>query len=177
MIMDPALDQVVDRCRAGDREAFDELVARYGLQVLRTARLIVRDEGLAEDVCQETFLKAWRRIRSLRGEGVDRWLVRIAMNESLSAWRRRHRFDALLQRVGLLRRLAPPPPGEHRIDLAQALDRLPVGQRAAVVLHYYHDLSVEATARSLGVSPDAVKSRLKVALRSLRRWTGAQENG
>jgi len=67
MLMDPALTRVIERCREGDRDAFEEVVNRYGLQVLRTARLIVRDEAVAEDVCQETFLKAWRRIRTLRG--------------------------------------------------------------------------------------------------------------
>ncbi|HYS01427.1 MAG TPA: sigma factor, partial [Candidatus Eisenbacteria bacterium] len=91
--MDPTIGRVIDRCRDGDRDAFDVVVARYGLQVLRTARLIVRDDALAEDVCQETFLKALRRIGSLRDEDPGPWLTRIAANESISAWRRRHRFD------------------------------------------------------------------------------------
>jgi RNA polymerase sigma-70 factor (ECF subfamily) len=175
VLMDPTIGRVIDRCRDGDRDAFDEVVARYGLQVLRTARLIVRDEALAEDVCQETFLKAWRRIGSLRDENPGPWLTRIAVNESISTWRRLHRFDALTERI---RRHWVSPPAEateEHLDLTRALDRLMPEQRAAIVLHYYHDLSVEQSAAALGVPIDTMKSRLKTALRRLRQLTGVEE--
>ena len=68
-----------------------EVVDRYGLQLLRTSPLILRNEALAEDAIQETFLKAWQRIGSLRDEEPGPWLTRIAMNESISTYRRRHR--------------------------------------------------------------------------------------
>src|SRR3981081_1504832 len=97
MLMQPAMDRVVARAKSGDREAFDEVVARYGLQVLRVARLIVRDDALAEDVCQETFMRAWPHIDTLRDDDPSHWLTRIATRESLSAYRRRHRFDALAE--------------------------------------------------------------------------------
>jgi RNA polymerase sigma-70 factor (ECF subfamily) len=176
MLMDPAIDPVVARCRAGDREAFEELVSRYSLPVLRTARLIVRDEALAEDVCQETFVSAWRQIRSLRGDDVGPWLVRIATNKSISVWRRRHRLQAVMERLPVLSRPGWSASSDERIDLARALTRLPVRQRAAVVLHYYHDLTVEATARALGVPSDTAKSWLKAALQRLRRLTGLEES-
>jgi RNA polymerase sigma-70 factor (ECF subfamily) len=175
VLMDPTIGRVIDRCRDGDRDAFDEVVARYGLQVLRTARLIVREDALAEDVCQETFLKAWRRIGSLRDEDPGPWLTRIAANESISAWRRRHRFDVLTERIGRFGANPPTPVSEDRLDLARALDRLSPELRAAIVLHYYHDLSVEQTAAALGVPIDTLKSRLKTALRQLRQLTGAEE--
>lgn len=175
MLMDPTIGRVIDRCRDGDRDAFDEVVARYGLQVLRTARLIVRDDALAEDVSQETFLKAWRRIGSLRDEDPGPWLTRIAANESISAWRRRHRFDALAERVGRFRSSPGAAETEQSLDLARALGHLGPHLRAAVVLHYYHDLSVEQTAAALGVPVDTLKSRLKAALRQLRQLTGVEE--
>src|SRR5467141_203746 len=124
MLMDPVLGRVIARWREGDRDAFEEVVDRYGLQLLRTARLILRDEALAEDVCQETFLKAWRRIGSLRDEDPGPWLTRIAANESVSAWRRRHRFDALTERIGRLRVGPVATASEERLDLTRALDRL-----------------------------------------------------
>jgi RNA polymerase sigma factor (sigma-70 family) len=65
---------------------------------------------------------------------------------------------------------------EDRLDLARALDQLSPELRAAVVLHYYHDLSVEQTAAALGVPIDTLKSRLKTALRQLRQLTGAEEH-
>ena len=176
MVVDPAFERIMDRCREGDREAFDQVVVRFGLQILRTARLIVRDEQLAEDVVQETFVRAWRNLRSLRDEDPGRWLMRIATNESISAWRRRHRFDALAQRFGRLREEPAAPSTESRLDLARALARLSPEQRAVIVLHYYQDLSVEDTARTLGQPPDTVKSRLKLALRRLRELSGVRED-
>jgi RNA polymerase sigma-70 factor (ECF subfamily) len=175
MLMDPALSRVIERCREGNRDAFDEVVNRYGLQVLRTARLIVRDEAIAEDVCQETFLKAWRRIRTLRDEEPGPWLNRIATNESISSCRRRSRFQVLAERFGRFGGVKREVSTEARLDLARALDQLAPDQRAAIVLHYYQDLSVEETASTLGAPVDTVKSRLKTALRRLRELTGSEE--
>jgi RNA polymerase sigma-70 factor (ECF subfamily) len=176
MIMEPALGRLIDRSREGDRDAFDQVVARYGLQVLRTARLILRDQGLAEDACQETFLKAWRRLDTLRDDEPGPWLIRIAANESVSAHRRRHRFDRLARRFGSL---SDPEPAavssEERVDLGRALDRLSAEQRAVIVLHYYQDQSVEEVAGALHIPIDTAKSRLKAALRRLRSLTGAEE--
>ncbi len=172
--MDPTLGRVIERWRAGDRDAFEEVVDRYGLQLLRTARLILRDEALAEDAIQETFLKAWQRIGSLRDEDPGPWLTRIAMNESISTYRRRHRFQALTERFGRLGSSKPEVSSEARLDLAHALDRLTAEQRAALALHYYQDLSVEDTARMLKVPVDTAKSRLKAALRRLRELTGSE---
>jgi RNA polymerase sigma-70 factor (ECF subfamily) len=173
--MDPTLGHVIERWRAGDRDAFEEVMDRYGLQLLRTARLILRDPSLAEDAIQETFLKAWQRIGSLRDEDPGPWLTRIAMNESISLYRRRHRFQApepLGERLGGPRHDVS---SEARLDLTHALDRLTAEQRAAVALHYYQDLSVEDSARMLKVPVDTMKSRLKSALRRLRELTGSEE--
>ena len=157
-----------------DREAFDKVVSRYGLQVLRTARLIVRDEALAEDVVQETFLKAWRSFDTLRDqEDPAGWLNRIAVNESISVWRRRHRFDALLERFGRQPSPQKETGTETKLDLKRALDRLTAEQRAAIALRYYQDLSVEETAEVLGIPIDTAKSRLKAGLRRLRELTQA----
>ena len=175
MLMDPTLGRVIARWREGDRDAFEEVVDRYGLQLLRTARLILRDEALAEDAIQDTFLKAWQRIGSLRDEDPGPWLTRIAMNESISTYRRRHRFQALTERFGRFGGARREVSSEARLDLAHALDQLTPEQRAAVALHYYQDLSVEETARALRVPVDTMKSRLKTALRRLRELTGSEE--
>ena len=175
MLMDPALGSVLQRCREGDRDAFDQVVDRYGLRLLRTARLILRDESLAEDAVQETFIKAWNGIRNLRDEDPGPWLTRIAMNESISSYRRRHRFEGLVERFGRFRSEADQPASEERLDLARALDRLTVEQRSAIALRYYQDLSVEETAKVLQIPVDTLKSRLKTALRRLRELTGYEE--
>jgi RNA polymerase sigma-70 factor (ECF subfamily) len=97
------------------------------------------------------------------------------MNESISLYRRRHRFQALTERFGRLGGATPEVSSEARLDLTHALDRLTAEQRAAVALHYYQDLSVDDTARILNVPVDTMKSRLKTALRRLRELTGAEE--
>src|SRR3989440_6785672 len=136
MLMDPTLGRVVERWRDGDRDAFEEVVDRYGLRLLRTARLILRDQALAEDAVQETFLKAWQRIGSLRDEDPEPWLTRIAMNESISTYRRRHRFQALTERFGRLGGAKREVSSEARLDLAHALDQLTADQSAAVARPY-----------------------------------------
>lgn len=176
MVIEPTMGTLLERVRSGDRDAFAAFVERYGVMVLRTARLIVRDPDLAEDVCQETFLKSWRRVGSLRDEDPAPWLNRIAANEAVSAWRRRHRLQALRERIGLDPGAGPGLSAEARLDLSQALDRLKVEERAVVVLHYYQDLSVEDTARALSIPTDTAKSRLKSALRRLRELTGYEES-
>ncbi len=97
------------------------------------------------------------------------------MNESISLYRRRHRFQALTERFGRLGPAKHDVSSEARMDLAHALDQLTAEQRAAVALHYYQDLSVEETARVLKVPVDTMKSRLKTALRRLRELTGDEE--
>ena len=97
------------------------------------------------------------------------------MNESISSYRRRHRFQALTERFGRLGGGKHEVSSEARLDLAHALDQLHPDQRAAVALHYYQDLSVEETARALKVPVDTMKSRLKTALRRLRQLTGSEE--
>src|SRR5438132_6652107 len=161
MLMDPALGRVIERCRDGDRDAFEEVVDRYGLQLLRTARLILRDPALAEDAIQETFLKAWQRISSLRDDDPGPWLTRIAMNESISLYRRRHRFQALTERFGRLGGAKPEVSSETRLDLTHALDQLTAEQRAAVVLHSTQDLSVRERPRVLKALSNTITSPLK----------------
>jgi RNA polymerase sigma-70 factor (ECF subfamily) len=137
--------------------------------------VILRDPALAEDAVQETFLKAWQRIGSLRDEDPGPWLNRIAMNESISAYRRRHRFQALTERFGRLSGARHGVSSEAHLDLAQALEQLTLQQRAAVALHYYQDLSVDDAAKALQIPVDTLKSRLKTALRRLRELTGSEE--
>jgi RNA polymerase sigma-70 factor (ECF subfamily) len=176
MLMEPAQRGALERWRSGDREAFALFVERYGLAVLRTARLIVGDDQLAEDVCQETFIRCWRHLDTLRGEDPAAWLNRIAANQAISAWRRRHRFQALRDRLGMDPGRDAGPSSEDRMDLGRAIDRLKVEDRAVVVLHYYQDLTVEETAGTLGIPVDTCKSRLKTALRRLRAMSGVEEH-
>jgi RNA polymerase sigma-70 factor (ECF subfamily) len=160
--------------RAATRDArFAALVDLNGTHMLRLAVLVTRDRVLAEDVCQEVFVRAWRHLDDLGADAAG-WLSRVTVNEAISACRRRNRFAGLVQRFGILSRSPGGIDTDLRLDLANALDRLSPEHRAVLALHYYGDLSVEETARAAGIPVDTAKSRLKAALREMRRLTGKE---
>ncbi len=159
----------VAELRAKRPEVLDELLALHGREIQAVAFLILRDRAEAEDVLIETLLTAFERGRDLRDEGSLRaWLLRIATNKALTVRRRAARV-VRLERVPELR----PSPGvasasDSRVALLAGVAALPPRMRAAVVLRYYADLSVEDVAAALGRSPNTVKAQLQAALDRLR---------
>lgn len=161
---------VVAASRDGDRHAFAELVRRHQSMVRAVLRrLTAGDAALADDLAQETFLLAWRRLESFRFEArFSTWLYRIAFNTWQSERRRRHE-------VPLGDDEAPPPPDsppgpapEDRLDLARALDALSDGERAALAACYGADLSHTEAALALGIPVGTVKSLVLRAKAKLR---------
>ncbi len=174
-------DELIRRCRAGEREPFRQLVERYGDLVFGTALQMTRDRSLAEDLTQDAFVNAWRGINGFRlGSPVRPWLLRILHNRVVSHQRRR------------LLDLLPLPSAEHapdhqpgpdvvlemaeeRSQMRAALDSLPHDQRRIVVLRYFSELSVPEIARATGLREGTVKSRLHRALERLRRTLETSE--
>lgn len=117
---------------------------------------------IAEDSVQVAFVKAFERAdRGQRIENVTAWIVRVAINESRSRWRR---IAAERRAVTKLNGHAPPSPdAEQLIDLGVAVRALPRRQQQAVVLHYLVGLDVAATATTLGVGEGTVKKALSRA--------------
>jgi RNA polymerase sigma-70 factor (sigma-E family) len=138
-------------------------------RVAEAAFLILGDRDEAWDVAQETFARAfarWSQVRTM--DNPEGWLYRVAVNLSLS-WRKR-----ALRRV--LRE--PPDHAEEPVvssdpTLTQALLRLTVAQRAAVVLRFYLDLSIESTAATLGKSPGTVRALTSQGIARLREDLGS----
>ena len=150
---------------------FDQFVAAHVDGLLRTAYLIVWDEGEAEDLVQECLLKVargWRRVR--RMEQPQAYARRILVNLALDGARGR------AQRRGELERGAPASLGaadplpalEARAELLQALGQLNERQRAVLVLRYFNDLTEAQVADVLGCSPGTVKSSASRGLARLR---------
>jgi RNA polymerase sigma-70 factor (ECF subfamily) len=162
--------------RSGSDEALDALHGRYADEIQAIAYLILRDRFEAEDVMAETLISAWKHGRRLRSEASVRpWLLKVATNHALAIRRKRHQVSSL---DGADVPIADPTgPLAGRIALVAVVDRLPVEMRAAVVLRYFADLSVEDVARTLGKSPNTVKSQLRVALDRLRASTGDPSDG
>ncbi len=168
----------VEAARRGDEEAFARLVRRrQGLVLaLLAARLRRRDD--VEDLAQEVFLRAWRRLPGLREPAkFTGWLARIAVNAALDHRRR----AAVRPRVGSLddegaaEPAAGGPRSDHRLlvgeEFARVLDAigaLDPRSQAAVVLRFREGLPVKEVAARLGDSPAATAMRLTRALRALR---------
>ncbi len=159
--------RIAELVRAGSDEALDALYARYADEIQGVAFLILRDRFEAEDVMAETLITAWRRGRDLRdGAALRPWLMRIAANHALGMRRKRRDVRPLDDVVVPI--ADPTAPIASRLALMAAVDRLPIEMRAAVVLHYFADLSVDDVARALGKSPNTIKSQLRVGLGQLR---------
>ena len=181
-----ALDdrELAAQAKQGDRSAFTELVNRYARNIFRLARHITKNDQDAEDVLQETFLKAYSRLDQFHGDSkFYTWLVRIGVNESLMKIRRRKdgKFVALDQEIetgeGTFVKELPADgenPEEHygreeiREALSNAIDGLADAYKTVFVLRDVNGLSTEETAQALELSVPAVKSRLLRARLQLR---------
>jgi RNA polymerase sigma-70 factor, ECF subfamily len=180
---DPEL-ALVQRARAGDDLAFTELVQRNERRILRLAKNITQNDEDAEDVLQETFLKAYTHLGGFQGNAkFYTWLVRIAMNESLMKLRKRKagRTVSLDEELDtgedtVQREVAvwdgTPEDKYSQEELRGILDKavasLPEGFRTVFTLREVEELSTEETAETLGLSIPAVKSRLLRARLQLR---------
>jgi RNA polymerase sigma-70 factor (sigma-E family) len=153
----------------GSSEEFGRYVESRGPALLRAAMLITRDRGEAEDLLQAALAKtylAWDRIEDR--ESVDGYVRRAMVNTQISWWRRR-RLE-----IYPTDELPDQPVDDHtrrselHDALGRALGRLPLRQRAAVMLRYYEDLPEEEIAQILGVSVGTVKSSVSRAMAKLR---------
>lgn len=144
-------------------------VQTYQPVVFRAVYLIIRDEGAAEDVAQETFIRAWRASDRVYDEkGIGSWLYRIAVNLALNHLRKRRRESAALTRVGSVEAaIDPTDTADTASVVADAIDRLPERLRVTVICRYFLDLSELEIAQTLRIRPGTVKSRLHEARRVL----------
>src|SRR5439155_988539 len=146
---------------------FERWVTAFQPVVFRAAYLILRDASAAEDVAQETFIRAYRASgRTDPGEAVRPWLYRIAVNTALNELRRRKRESAAVSRLEPISSVDDTRI-EDRSVVAAAIERLPDHLRLAVICRYFLDLSENEIARVLGVRPGTVKSRLHLARKAL----------
>jgi len=167
---------LVERAQAGDMEAFAELVRRYERRIYRMARQITQNDEDAEDVLQESFLKAFQHLDSFQGQSkFYTWVTRIAVNESLMKLRKRKsdRTVSLDENIEtdeepIVREIAvwddTPESKYSQEELRQILDKaiesLKPIFRTVFILRDVEELSTEETAEVLGLSIAAVKSRL-----------------
>ncbi|MEA2410296.1 MAG: polymerase sigma-70 factor, subfamily, partial [Thermoleophilaceae bacterium] len=163
-------DALVERARGGDMAAFEELVMRHADGLYAALRRFGLDDLDAQDVAQETFLRAWRSIGGFEGRSqFFTWLYRIGFNEAQRRLARRPAAGAVVSteerpvddvadaRAGPARRAEQE---ELRAAIAVALGELPANLRAPVVLRDVEGLSTEDAASVLDLGEAAFKSRL-----------------
>ncbi|MGE0710255.1 MAG: RNA polymerase sigma factor [Planctomycetota bacterium] len=183
--MDERIQELALTFRAGEREAFVELVDALQDRFYRIAYRVVLDPDVALDVAQDAFVKLHDRIDRWDGESrFTSWAYRVVTNLAIDGLRRRKREqrawegraaeqpewledqseDALLE--------------DERLELVarvkQAIDQLPPGQRAIVALRHYEGFSLKEIAEIRGCALGTVKSTLHQAFRSLRHLLGAE---
>jgi RNA polymerase sigma-70 factor, ECF subfamily len=180
----PDEQALIDRVRAGDCEAFYELVRPHERAIYITAYSILQEQAEAEDVAQETVLKAFRNLHQFRGDArFGTWIITIAMNEARMRLRSRQRA-----RLESLDAAVPDDPDytplqlrdwreipsqalerqELREALARALACLDEKYREVLVLRDVQLLNVSETAKILGITPGNVKVRLLRARLQMR---------
>jgi RNA polymerase sigma-70 factor, ECF subfamily len=175
---------LVSQAREGDTQAFGELVRRYEGKIFRLAQHITQNREDAEDVLQETFLKAYEHLEQFQGQSkFYTWVVRIAVNQALMKLRRRKtdKSVSLDETIDtgedtIVREIAAwdenPEQRFSREEIGQILESaiqdLEPPYRSVFVLRDMEELSTEETAEALGLSVPAVKSRLLRARLQLR---------
>jgi len=175
---------LVAQAKAGDQNAFGELVSRYERKIYRLAKNITRNDEDAEDVLQDAFLKAYSHLDNFKGDSkFYTWIVRIAVNEALMRLRKRKTDRSVpldepmdLGEETVNREIAVWEDNpeqryskeEWRHILDEAVESLKPDFRTVFVLRDIEELSTEETAEALGISVPAVKSRLLRARLALR---------
>lgn len=157
------------KSRKGVRQVtVEELIDRYGDDILRICLLYLGDRQLAEDAFQETFIKAWRNAGTFRGESsVRTWLVQIAVNTCKSTLR--SGWFRMRKKAGNVEELLNLPAKEQPmdLDLTQAVCLLPGKYREVVTLCYYEGMKLREIAQLLNLPVNTVSTRLRKARRLL----------
>jgi RNA polymerase sigma-70 factor, ECF subfamily len=174
---DQQRDQL-QRARAGDGRAFDELLAPVLDPAFRLAMTMLNDRSAAEDAVQDAALKMWRKLGSFRPDAEVRpWFLAIVANECRTA--RRGRWWRVVRSADTSR-LAPAASSDRswadHIDLDTALDRLAPNHLLALSLYYHLDLPIEDVAGVLGCSVGGARQRIHRALAALRPGMAMEVN-
>ena len=158
-----------------DPVAFGQLYDRYAGQIYRFVRARVQDDSLAEDLTEEVFINALRHIKGYRDQGrpFSCWLYRIAANAIASHYRNQRSAVSLDDEL-MLPAVTPDPVDEvvrrdHVRAVWLAVDRLPTQQRAAMILKFSDDLTMDDVGAMLGKSPAAAKLLIYRAVQRLRK--------
>lgn len=171
--------RLVERARAGDDQAFAALFEQFHAPILNYLHRMVSDRTVAEDLTQDTFIKAYKALpRTSQDLAFKAWLYRIATNTAISHMRRGKIVKWLPfvsdpeQRGERLERTVT-----RHTDIADALDQLPKHYAAVLLLRHYQGLSLAETAEALDITENAAKLRLFRARKAFAKIYGENPDG
>lgn len=171
--------RLVERARAGDDQAFAALFEQFHAPILNYLHRMVSDRAVAEDLTQDTFIKAYKALpRTSPDLAFKAWLYRIATNTAISHMRRGKIVKWLPfvsdpeQRGERLERSVT-----RQTDIADALDQLPKHYASVLLLRHYQGLSLAETAEALDITENAAKLRLFRARKAFAKIYGETPDG
>ncbi|MGH7439063.1 MAG: RNA polymerase sigma factor [Polyangiaceae bacterium] len=163
-------EELVRRIVAGETQLFELVMRRHNQRIYRTARAILRDDGEAEDVMQDAYVRAYAHLSEFEGRAqFATWLTRIAVHEALARLRRSRRDRPVADpaeethAMPTAARLSPEQQAsdhEMRVALERAIDALPDDFRTVFVLRAVEEMTGAETAEALGIPEETVKTRL-----------------
>ena len=164
---------LVARCRAGDVDAFETIYNQHAARIYTLACRMAGSPHDGEDLLQEIFLQAHRKLASFKGDSsLGTWLYRLALNHCLDYVRSRRakmgRVTDTLDAEGAMEPVAPRETPIARVDLERALQQLPEGCREAFVLHDVEGFDHKEVAKLLGIAEGTSKSQVFKARSRLR---------
>lgn len=172
--------RLVAAAHGGDRAAAAELVERLLPRTRNLVRYLVRGDRDVEDFAQTALLEVLRSLGSFKGRStVETWADRIVVRKTRAALARRAKAEKNANEhapaLRLVRQSEVITPYGTRRDLARALDSIPPKQRDALVLFHVVGMTLNEVAAEIGVSPDTIKSRLRLGRDKLRAALGHDE--
>lgn len=170
----PTDDELIAAYAGGTADAFDALYARYRERVYSYCfRALSYDESQAADCCQEIWMKVIKAASTYRSNGhFDRWLFGLAHNCLVDRYRQQSKMllsdsdDEAVSLENFVHRF------EQCDNLQTALQKLPLAQRSALLLHYCEGYSLTEIADLQSISTQTIKSRLRYGLSKVRGWLG-----
>ena len=174
----------LQQSRDGDHTAFENLVRNYQIMIHSVTYRMTGSMADAEDLTQETFIRAHQQLASYRGEAkFSSWLCRVAMNACLNLRQREARRTEVHQQwaretlPGDFQDESSEAVDEKSRNVQEALNRLPAKQRAAIILTVYEEMNHAEAARALGCSEATVSWRVFAARGKLKRWLKPASRG
>jgi RNA polymerase sigma factor (sigma-70 family) len=180
--LSPKDSELISQYRSGNESAFEMLVEKYKSRVYTTIYLIVKDQGVAEDLLQDVFVKV---VQTLNSDGYNEegkfqpWLMRIAHNLAIDYFRKSKRYPTIVMEDGAnvfnTLRFAENTIEDQKVKedtlemVRQLIEELPETQKQVLIMRHYMDLSFQEIAEQTGVSINTALGRMRYALINMRK--------